>query len=1044
MPPPRAALLSLALGLAALTGCTDEAALPVGFADREPAALAELAVEARADASRSYFFADRSGTFFYDELAGAQTDPAMGYVAGDFRVVDGWRWWFYQDSVALGPQAVTGGIVRPDFAARSYVEPDTSGFFEGLLQRLQGFEPKTLTEVVSLAGGALYVEIPDSVGTLELIPTFSDRRVASDYQTEAQGNTLLVARGNYLEARAGSPRPVWLAVAAEDGVAVRQGEEITDGLGARERSVAVGRVRFETPGAVAFASGNTPEAAAANARRALAEREARQRRRAERLVAVLDEAWLRTEDDAFNHAFAWARLSLDALTREDSVSFDVLPGIPGTDLVPGRPMISTVSALLATGQWEDARKMLQTYARAQRRDSRIDYFGRVPNRFTATGQPQYTTVEATPAWVAAVGDYLRTTGDRSIITDNGADFWTRTVYAVRGLYNETSTPDGYLRNQPGETWVRPFEGRGRAARTNRAAETQGQFYRALRAMQPIARIMGQLSGRPTSAQAYGDSAAALQRRFERDFVRDDAVADFLPPSGAPSAERRPSALLALRAFDLDPEAERRILRRTAADLAYAHGVSTRPQTDSLFHPYLRAADYYEPDAARFDGPVWTWLSGPLISALVEHGAPDRAYEQLAALQRLVLERGVVGAIAENVDAHPRRLDGEELAEPEVGGAPVQPWSLAEFVRTSVQDFAGVRYRGGRTVLLEPRLPEPWGETSVRFRLGDGAVRATMRQSASELAVSLVPEGALPRDGVVRVHAFGQVKAVPVTRMQGDTLAVPADSVALTITADQIRLGGETVQPDSSYTPPGGDFWADFAWAEPQIPERYPVMRAVERERQLEETQVSRTNPLATPILSRTDPDGDDWGTTATYTYPDGFPRGILDATYLEVAKDDSMTYVRIEFAALTNDDAFGYQPTFAALAFDTEEGGQREVGRNSLYRFAAGSGYEYIAFVGDALQVEDASGRVLGRFPNLGDALVSTDEAAIQFSLPRFVLPELPRGTNVTLLVGARSEGRDIGEFRRVVERGSAVAGGGKINPRDPNIYDVVNARVER
>ena len=53
-------------------------------------------------------------------------------------------------------------------------------------------------------------------------------------------------------------------------------------------------------------------------------------------------------------------------------------------------------------------------------------------------------------------------------------------------------------------------------------------------------------------------------------------------------------------------------------------------------------------------------------------------------------------------------------------------------------------------------------------------------------------------------------------------------------------------------------------------------------------------------------------------------------------------------------------------------------------------------------------------------------------------------GTTVTLHVGARSERGEIGEFRSVVERGSAAAGGGKINPRDPNIYDVVNDRVER
>ena len=350
---------------------------------------------------------------------------------------------------------------------------------------------------------------------------------------------------------------------------------------------------------------------------ALAERSARLERRATRLAGVLEGSTIRTEDEAFNRAFAWARLSLDALAVEDSTAFHLVAGIPGTDAPAGRSTLTALDgALLATGQWEDARRMLLTYGRAQRRDRRIDYFGRIPNTFVG-GRPQYTTVDATPIFVAAVGDYLRTTGDRGIITSNGAEFWTRTVYAVRGLFEDTATPDGYLRNAEGQTWVQPFDGRGRTARVNRAAEVQGRLYRALRAMQPIARIMGQISGRPTSAAAYGDSAAALQRRFERDFVEDERIADVLTPTGAPSERLRPSGLLALRDFDLGPEAERRILRRTASGLAYPHGVATRSQTDSLFHPYLHADDYYEPDAARYEGTVWTWLGGPLASLLAD-------------------------------------------------------------------------------------------------------------------------------------------------------------------------------------------------------------------------------------------------------------------------------------------------------------------------------------------------------------------------------------------------------------------------------------------
>ncbi len=1045
----RSAVATVLLGLVVFlaVGCGEDAEVSSDLAEAEPAVLARLAVAADSSADRSFFFTDKAGAYYYDALSGEQTDPAMGFIAGGFRLVDGWRWWLDADSVGVGPSEITGGVARPDYAARTYVQADSAGFLETLFRRIQGDDLAALTETITLADGALLVEVADSIGTVELTPTFSDRRAASDYTVQAQGDVLLVARANYAEPRAGSRRPVWLAVAGTDGTAATPSKQLTDGLGVRERGLGLGRVRFATPGAVAFASGNTPEAAAAAARQALGRRASLLAQRQQRLVSVLDGSTIRTEDEAFDRAFAWARLSLEALIEEDSTGFTLVSGIPGTELPRGRSTLTAFEgAFLATGDWERARQLLTRFGRSQQRDRRIDLFGRIPNEFI-DGKPVYSTVDATPLWVAAVGDYLRATGDRGLITDNGAEFWTRTVYAVRGL-DDIRTPDGFLRNAAGQTWVQPFDGRGRVARTNRAAEVQGRYYRAFRAMQPVARIMGQISGRPTSVAAYGDSARVLQQRFERAFVREDRVADVLQPNGQPDTRMRPSALFALRDFDLDAETERRILQRTAGTLAYPYGVSTLPQTDSLFYPYLNAPDFYEPGAARYDGTIWTWLSGPLVSLLVEEGAAGPAYEQTEALQHYLLDRGVVGAVSENVDAHPPQPSGEgeesALAEPALGGSPVQPWTLAEFVRNAYQDYAGIRYRGGNTVVLEPHLPEAWGTTEARFRLGDGSVVARMTQSASELTVGLKPSGRLPRGATVRVRAFGQVKVIPVAEARGDTLVVPLDSVAVTISADAVTLDGETVAADSSYTVADAAAWDGFAWVTPEIPDEYPVMREVKRARELDATQISHANPLSIPTLSRTDPDGDDWGTTATYTYPGLFPDGVLDISYVEITEDDSTTYFRVELANVVGQAALGYQPTLLALAFDTEEDGKVDAGRNSRYTFKKAGGFEYIVFVGNGLRIEDAQGRVLGEFEGVGDALFSVEDSAVTFSIPKFVLPDLGRGTNVTVLAGARAEGGGIGEFREVRERGDSNFGGGKINPGDPNVYDVLNARVER
>lgn len=1025
-----------------LAGCGGEAPPLESLAEAGPAALARLTVRVDSADGRAYFFGDGRGTFFYDALAGPQTDPAMGLVAGGFRMVDGWRWALERDSadVLLGPEDLARAIVRPDLVARSYAEADTTGLIGQIIRAIQGPELKRLTEVVTLAEGALLVSVPDSIGTVALLPAFSDRGARADYQVRAEGDVLLVARTNYLERRPGSPRPVWLAVAASGGQA-RAGEEAPlEGLGARDRGLAPGRVAFPTPGAAAFAAGHTPEAAAAAARRALERRDDLLEARRQRLVAALGGNNLETEDEGFNRALLWARLSLEQLIVEDSTGIDLAPGIPGARAQPGwSTMQAFEGAFLATGQWERAAALLKRYARAQLFDQRITTFGRAPSRFE-DGQPRYQTADAAAVLVGALGDYLRTTGADSLVLGNRRLFWTNPVYVQRGYDDprQLRTPGGFIRSGPGETWVQPAPGRREAtARGPEAVEVQARYYANLGTMERLATIMGVRR----QAEAYRDTAAAFERRFERAFVQerngDVVLADSRDAAGRPSPALRPSALYALRRFDLGAETERSALRHLAETLVYPHGVSTLVQGDSAFHPYLNEPEFYEPAAARYEGTVWTALTGPLVSLLVEHGAEGLAYEQTEVLERLLLEQGVVGAVAENLDAHPR-AEGEA---PEAGGAPVQPWTLAEFVRNAFEDYAGIRYAEGHEVVLEPHLPAGWGETRARFRLGAGFVRATIRQSEGELSVGIATEGRLPRGARLRVRGLGREKALPLVREQERAL-VPVDTASVTLTASAVTVDGQDVEADTSYAAPEVGFWDGFAWARPRLLREYPVMRLVRRARRLEPRQVARTNPTALPILSRTDPAGDDWGATATYTYPPGFPEGILDATYLEIARDDSTLYFRVEFTNLADEAELGYQPTLVALAFDTEEGGQREVGRNANYRLAPTAGYEHIVFVGDGIRVEDARGRVLGEVAR-AEGLVSAEEGLLQFALPSFVLPVPRRGAGVTLLVGARDAAEPM-TFRTVRAQADGDHGGGKLNRRDPNIYDVLNATVER
>ncbi|HYE96129.1 MAG TPA: amylo-alpha-1,6-glucosidase [Rubricoccaceae bacterium] len=1042
-------LLACALALAA---CDDEA---VGsrLAEAGPEALAALAVTAETPAEDdstarlAAFLSDRAGTFFYDALAAPADDPAMGFIAGAYRMLDTWRW-VLPDTSALGGIHRVQGTARPDFLVRTYTAEDSSGFVGSLINRLRGDTPPRLTERISMieGQGALLVEIPDSLGQLAFEPVVSDLDGRSAYQVEQRGATLLIARANYLEPRAGSQRPVWLAVRAagggdsvgytRDGAAYDAANPLAPEAG-RIRALALGGVRFPTPGAVVVAADSTPEAADARVRRALASAGRARAARSARMARLLEAAPFVTEDERVNDAVAWARLTLDALQVPDSLHTILLSGIPGIEGGPGPGTLYALDAFLATGQWETARRIVTAFGSRQRYDNRIDIFGRAPNEIGPDGEGVYTTADATALFLKSVGDYVRTTGDTRLINPR---YWTNTVYGMRGIAEEQFGPLGFLRARPGETWMRaePRGGEVVTPREGLPVESQGLLYRALRSMTDFATIMG--VARRESAAWYADSANALRRKFAERFVGPDSfLYDRYDPAGRPDPTLRPNALFALRFLDLDPALRRTLVRRTAERLAFPYGVATRAQADSAFHPYLRAPGFYDEAAAIHEGAVWTGLSGTLITAMAETGGAAKAAELYGHQVDLLFDVGVVGAVPERLSGHPH--PGEDAPRP--GGAPVAPWPVAELVRNAYQDFAGVRYASANELVIEPRLPDAWGTTRLRVRLDSGYVDLTLQQGGA-LDVRLVPGGDLPEDARARVRAFGLEAVVPLTQMQGDTLEVPAAEVAVRLSPDGVEVDGDEAEAAARYAAPDPDFWEGFAWATPQIPDTYPVLQAAAEQRQLSGSDLLRENPVAQPLLTQTDPDGDDWGATSTFTYPRGFPDRVLDATYLEVSEDDSTTYFRIEFASVIPEDSLGYPPVFAALVLNTEPGGATAVGHEAQYDFPEDQGYEVVIYLGDGLRVEDGAGRTLAELPPGGGSVVQPEEGAIKFALPKFIVPDLPRRARVTLLVGARTDGRGIGAFRRVAARPSGDLGGGKVDPDAPNVYDEISGTVTR
>jgi hypothetical protein len=367
-------------------------------------------------------------------------------------------------------------------------------------------------------------------------------------------------------------------------------------------------------------------------------------------------------------------------------------------------------------------------------------------------------------------------------------------------------------------------------------------------------------------------------------------------------------------------------------------------------------------------------------------------------------------------------------------------SLGTYLGNAWTDYLGLRYAASNRLELEPHLPAAWGATDARLRLGEGHVRARLTQTGSALALGIVPEGRLPDAAELRVRAFGREVAVPLVSVVNDTLSVARDSIAVEVTPEGQTIDGESVEAIATYDLPAPGFWDDFAFVEPATREEYEVMRRVERRSELTMAQVKRPLPVARAILSQTDPEGDDWGTTTSFTYPTGLQDGVLDARYLELTADDSTTYFRIDLATPMPEDRV--PAAMIALALNRGDGGAQRIERGADLRLP-GTGYEHIIFVGDGIRVETGNGRVLGRLEGDG-ALIEPGATRLTFALPNYILPRPQRGDEVTLLVGAFVPGDGVGRFAPVSRTATDEQGGGKPSGDAANVYDVITATVTR
>lgn len=688
-----------------------------------PPDLEDLAIAVEADHPREFIYTDKGGAHLAGEAVGADTRSYHGFYVAMHEIVDGWSLRL-EDGTQVGPGTARRALVYPDRLVRTHVLADGTTITETvrLYDRQNGF-------------AVTYDGVP--AGAFAFVPRLDMRFLwkveKPAYEVRWQDGVLLACRRDALQRAPDPAHPHWLAVAVRGAADFAPDGRWLDATYAKDQARrAMGNASPYLPGAIegripaavpagrveaVFAADTDPTAAAARAARLRRDGADLAAARRARMQDLLQRSLVRTGAERDDRALAWARLSLDNLIMEQRGP-GLYAGFYWFTTYWGRDtFISLPGACIVDGDFATAKTLLRSFAAFQDTSADSPRCGRVPN-FVTVDQVQYAGVDGTWWFVRAVDELWRQSGDQEFAREMAPVV----LRAVEGALRRAVDDRMFLTHGDGETWMDAGgEANPRSPRGNRAVEVQALWHRGLLT---AARLAEAVSADADAAARYAEAARTLAANFQTDFWRDGRLADHLNADGTPDGQVRPNGLLAVLASPALFAREQRaaVTGPAARDLVRPWGVLSLAAEDPDFRPrHLDLARYHYDDAYH-NGDVWLWLSGAYVSALED---PRDGFGQTRMLLDEILDEGAVGTLQEIRDGR------QAPSNDEFGGATSQAWSLAELLRTVIQDYAGLRAdltADPPTVTLTPRPPHAWPQLSVATRVGEHAALLSIDQN----------------------------------------------------------------------------------------------------------------------------------------------------------------------------------------------------------------------------------------------------------------------------------------------------------------------------
>ena len=337
-------------------------------------------------------------------------------------------------------------------------------------------------------------------------------------------------------------------------------------------------------------------------------------------------------------------------------------------------MISLPGLCLETGRYEDARKIIDVFAKSVSE-------GMLPNRFRDNNEPpEYNNVDGTLWYFNAVFCYLQKTNDRKFILGEILPVLKNIIeWHFKGTrYNIHVDTDGLLyAGEPGQqlTWMDARIGNWVVTpRMGKPVEIEALWYNALKIFESL--LM--MNGETDEANKIAGKAEQAKKSFEEKFWYSEGgyLTDVIDPDGKPDYSIRPNQVFALSLpFHLiDGEQGRSVMNILRSKLYTPFGLRSLSPDDPEYKGHY-GGDIFSRDSAYHQGTVWSWLLGPYIEAGIKTEGESFRTEAVEMIVQFAhhLNEGCIGTVSEIFDGdaphHPR-------------GCVAQAWGVAEILRVA--------------------------------------------------------------------------------------------------------------------------------------------------------------------------------------------------------------------------------------------------------------------------------------------------------------------------------------------------------------------------